>query len=99
MAECDELLVVYAFLDSLAANARTSAEALASGSTLIDLQFTRTPEITNAYRSFLDAWDEHRGGLHDGVAAAADAFETTSAAFCELEQQLIAALAGDTPGT
>lgn len=96
MAGSDEILVVYAFLDTLAANAKSSAEALESGSTLMDLEFTGTPEITGAYRDFLGKWDKHRDQLREGVAAAAQAFEVTSQTFRDVEDQLIAAL--DEPG-
>ena len=92
MAGSDEILVVYAFLDTLAANAKTSAEALANGSTMMDLEFAGTPEVTDAYRDFLGKWDKHRGGLREGVAAAAQAFEVTSQAFRDIEDELIAAL-------
>lgn len=90
----DELVVVYAFLDTLAANARSSADALEAGSLLIDLTFAGTPEISSAYRDFLDRWDEHRGVLRDGIAGAADAFGVTSEAFQRCEARLVAGLDG-----
>lgn len=95
MAGQDEILIVYAFLDTLASNAKTSAEALAEGSQMTELSFSGNPQVTDAFRDFLGKWDEHRGGLHEGVAAAADAFQATSTAFHDAEAQLIAALNGE----
>jgi len=90
----DEIVLVYAFLDTLAANARSSADALTGGSALLDQSFGGTPEITSAYRHFLGRWDEHRGTLRDGITAAADAFDVTREAFRQCEAELIAALEG-----
>ncbi|HWL45402.1 MAG TPA: hypothetical protein VNQ73_20840 [Ilumatobacter sp.] len=89
-----DIVVVYAFLDALEHHARTTAEALDAGSQLMNLEFTGNPDVTTAYADFLGRWDEHRGGLRDGVAAAADALRAVRDAFMCAEDQLIAALGG-----
>lgn len=91
----DEIVLVYAFLDALAANAAASAAALEGDSALMDLEFTGTPEVTSAYRSFLGKWDKHRNTLRDGIAAAGEAFVVTRDSFQTCETQLIAALQGE----
>jgi len=92
MAGREEIVIVYAYLDALAANARSTAEALASSSQMSDLYFDGNDEINNAYDDFLGKWDKHRGDLHTGVTAAADAFAVVSEAFCAAEDELCAAL-------
>lgn len=89
-----EILIVYAFLETLEHHARTAADALASGSQMTSLEFTGNPEITGAYAAFLGRWDEHRGQLCDGITAVADVLRTVREAFAEAEEQLVAALDG-----
>ena len=93
-----EILVVYAFLETLESHARTTAESLDGASQMMNLEFTANPDVTDAYSDFLGRWDKHRNGLRDGVAAAADALLAVRQAFAQAEDQLVAALAGDTDG-
>jgi hypothetical protein len=93
-----EILVVYAFLETLESHARTTAESLDRASQMMNLEFTGNPEVSDAYSDFLGKWDKHRGGLRDGVAAAADALLPVRQSFSQAEDQLVAALAGDTEG-
>jgi len=95
MSGSTEIRIAYALLDTLAADAATAAEALAEGSSIVDLDFTGTPEITAAYRRFLDRWDKHRGALQSSIAAAAEAFGIVSQTFADTEDRLIGLLAGD----
>jgi hypothetical protein len=92
MAASEEIVIVYAYLDALEANARNTAEALASSSQMVKLHFDGTDEVNNAYDDFLGKWDKHRGDLHTGVTAAADAFKVVCQAFCDAEDELCAAL-------
>jgi hypothetical protein len=93
-----EILVVYAFLETLESHARTTAESLDGASQMMNLEFTGNPDVTDAYSDFLGKWDEHRGRLRDGVAAAADALLAVRQAFSQAEDQLVAALAGGPNG-
>lgn len=90
-----DIVVVYAFLETLEHHARTTAGALDGASQLMNLEFTGNPEVTDAYAQFLGRWDEHRGGLRAGVAAAADALAAVRAAFLQAEEHLVAALGPD----
>lgn len=92
MAGHDDLLIVYAYLDTLAHHCRTVATSLDDGSKAMELSFDGNPRVTDAYDDFLGRWDKHRGTLRDGVGAAADAFEAVSAAFRNCEDELIAGL-------
>lgn len=92
MATREEIVIVYAYLDALAANARNTAEALAGSSQMTALHFDGCGEINSAYDDFLGKWDKHRGELHTGVTAAADAFAVVCEAFCAAEDELCAAL-------
>ena len=87
-----EILVVYAFLETLESHARTTAESLDGASQMMKLEFTDNPDVTDAYSDFLGKWDKHRGDLHTGVTAAADAFKVVCQAFCDAEDELCAAL-------
>jgi len=96
----DEIVVVYAWLDALAANAMACAGALADGSGLTSFEFTGNRKVTDAYHDFLGKWDENRGELHAGIEAVANAFTVSSEAFHETELELIASLedgGGDGP--
>lgn len=92
MAGRDEIVIVYAYLDALEANARSTAEALASSSEMVKLSFAGSDDVNDAYDDFLDKWDKHRGDLHTGVTAVADAFKVVGEAFCAAEDELCAAL-------
>jgi uncharacterized protein YukE len=89
-----EILVVYAFLETLESHARATAESLDDASQMMNLEFTGNPDVSDAYSDFLGKWDEHRSGLRDGVAAAADALHAVRQAFAQAEDQLVAALGG-----
>jgi hypothetical protein len=89
-----DIVIVYAYLDTLASYARQAGDMLSGSSRAMNLSFHGNPEVTNAYDDFLDDWDRHRKKLREGVSAAADAFEGVSATFKSVEDQLIAALDG-----
>ena len=95
MAGSDDIVIVYAFLDTLASNAQHSADMLDDSSEAMQLSFTGNRDVENAYEDFLGKWDKHRGDLREGVAAAAQAFAAVSQAFKDCEEQLIAALDGE----
>lgn len=90
-----DIVIVYAYLDTLAGHARAAAELLDGSSSAMNLTFTGNPGVTNAYDDFVGRWDRHRDKLSEGVSAAADAFEAVSAAFVATEDALIEALAGE----
>lgn len=89
-----EIVVVYAFLETLEHHARTTAGALDEAGRLMRLEFTDNPEVTEAYADFLGRWDEHRGELRAGITAAADALAAVRQSFQDAEDQLVAALGG-----
>lgn len=90
-----DILVVYAFLDTLEHQARTTAAALADASRLTHVEFTGNPAVTEAYADFLGRWDTHRGSLVEGVTAVADALRVVRDAFVRTDDELAAALGPD----
>lgn len=89
-----DIVIVHAYLDTLARDARRVAEMLEDASDAMNPTFPGNPRVTDAYDDFLGAWDQHRARLRDGVLAAAEALAGVSAAFGQVEDELIAALAG-----
>lgn len=83
---------MYAVLEALEHHARTIAAALDAASPLARVEFAGNPDVTDAFARFVDRWDEHRGGLRDGVSAAADALRAVRESFELAESGLIAAL-------
>lgn len=89
-----EILIAFAFLETLEHHARTAADALDGASQMMTLEFTGNPEITDAYADFLGRWDEHRGSVRDGITVVADTLRVVREAFTQVEDQLVAALNG-----
>lgn len=89
-----DIIIVYAYLDTLASNAQQIADMLDGSSAAMNLTFPGNGTVTEAYDDFLDKWDRHRKKLREGVAGAAQAFQAVSDAFKASEDELIAALEG-----
>lgn len=88
----DQLLIVYAYLDTLAANAQTAVDSLSENSSLMDLDFGEDEQVNEKYDDLHGRWDEHRGKLIEGMQAAADAFGAVSTSFSGLEDELVNSL-------
>ena len=95
MSSAAEIRIVYAYLETLAANARTASPMMDENSALSQLSFRGNPQVDDAYDHFLSGWDRHRGKLSEGIGGAADAFDGVLRSFREVEQQLIDALTGE----
>jgi hypothetical protein len=89
-----DIVIVYAYLDSLASSAQQTADLLDGASAAMNLTFPGNSPVTHAYDEFLDNWDRHREKLHAGVAGVAQALSAVSEAFKAAEDELIAALNG-----
>ena len=89
-----DIVIVYAYLDTLASEARRTAEMLDGSSAAMNLSFGENQRVTNEYDHFLSKWDRHRKKLSEGVLGAAQAFEAVSDSFRSVEDELIAALEG-----
>jgi len=89
-----EIVIVYAYLDTLASSARDVAQLLEESSSALDLSFPHNERVTSAYDGFLGKWDRHRSKLREGVDGAAEALQLVSDTFRQSEDELIAALEG-----
>ena len=69
-----DIVIVYAYLDTLATSAQQTADMLDGSSAAMSLTFPGNDPVTRAYEDFLDKWDRHRKKLQEGVAGAAAAF-------------------------
>ncbi len=68
-----DIVIVYAYLDTLATSAQQTADMLDGSSAAMNLTFPGNGPVTDAYEDFLDKWDRHRKKLREGVAGAAEA--------------------------
>lgn len=91
----NDIVIAYAFLDTLAFNCHSVANTLAGSAKAMNLAFPNNEEVTKAYDDFLGKWDQHRSKLENGVRGSGDAIQTVSQSFSEVEDKLIAALNGD----
>jgi len=89
-----DIVIVYAYLDSLASSAQQTADLLDGASAAMNLTFPGNSTVTRAYDDFLDNWDRHRKKLQAGVEGVAQALLAVSGAFKAAEDELIAALNG-----
>lgn len=89
-----DILVVYAYLDTLADRAQAAATSMSESSRLSNLTFPEDDPVEDAYHDFLGRWDEHREALVEAIGAAGAAFRAVSEAFAATEDELIAALGG-----
>lgn len=88
-----EILVVYAFLETLEHHARAMADALDTASHPTQVEPAGSAELTEAYACFIHRWDAHRAGLQAGIVSVADALAAVRSAFAETDDQLAGALA------
>ncbi|HUF97559.1 MAG TPA: hypothetical protein VMM60_05465 [Ilumatobacter sp.] len=94
MPGANDIVIVYAYLDTLASNALSAAGLLAESSAAMSLTFPGNEAVDGVYDDFLGEWDKHREQLRASIEGAGSAFQAVSAAFVAAEEQLIAALNG-----
>lgn len=94
MATGDEIRIVYAYLETLERNARTTADSLEENSSVMDLDFRRNQRVQNAFDHFLTRWDRNRKSIRNGTRDAADAFAAVMNAFEATEDRFISDLEG-----
>lgn len=91
----DEILIARAFLETLSANARTSATMLKRCADFVNLDFAPNDEVTQAFDEFIGRWAKTRQDLQEGLDAVAKAFADTCEAFMTVDSDLAAAVRGE----